>query len=224
MKKIILLTAIIAFSTATNSQGRKFIREKIQEWGSCKNVAMTLRGGDIALNGRNGWAGVGLPTAMTDRLSLFNQRDELIDDVVLTENGSWLILWGNNGVSSYGIPISLDNKIKEWNNENEVIFSITFNDNDDWIMISKSKFTASSNKILDWLKEGSEKYGMLWAAHLTNTGLVAIYEKGYRFFGDVPSDLRQKLNETKLDVFRLQFLNDGSYFIADMKGNYDYKM
>lgn len=211
-------------SPTTERAGRKFLRDKIKEWGECKNVAMTLTGGDVALQRVNGWAAQGAPTAMTDKLSELNSADKLIDDIVLTEDGSWLILWGNNGISSYGTPPSLFSKLEKWNDEKEVITSVTFNDNGDWIAITKNKFSASSDKILQYIKEGNDKYGQLWAAHLTNDGLVLCYKSGYRFLGNVPENLKKKLDETKMDVFRIKFLSDGSYFIADFNGNYAYNM
>lgn len=223
MKKALIFFLLLS-SLTSFGQGRKFLRDKIREWNECKNVAMTLTGGDVALKGKNGWAASGAPVSMTNKLSQLNDRNELIDDVVLTESGSWLILWGNNGVSSYGCPSSLDYKIKQWNIQGEVIYSITFNDNGDWIMISKEKYTASSSKIMDWLKEGESIYGELWAAHLTNTGLAVVYAKGYKFLGDVPYNLKDKLRETKIDVFRLKFLSDGSYFIANFNGEFEYYM
>ena len=113
MKKALLFFLLLS-SLTTFGQGRKFLKDKIREWNECKNVAMTLTGGDIALKGKNGWAASGAPVSMTNKLSQLNDRNELIDDVVLTESGSWLILWGNNGVSSYGCPSSLDYKIKQW--------------------------------------------------------------------------------------------------------------
>lgn len=223
MKKILLLSLICLLSGVTaQSQGRKFLRDKIYEWGSCKNVAMTLTGGDIALTGRNGWAASGIPKDMSARLSALNSSNELIDDVVITENGSWLILWGDNGASWRGCPAGLESKIHQWNNNKEVINSITFNDNGDWIMISDTKYTASDSDIMEWLKDGENDYGELWAAHLTNDGLAVVYERGYKFLGEVPDNLKEKLEETTIDVYRLKFLSDGAFFIADKKGRYDY--
>jgi hypothetical protein len=223
MKNRLLITLLVVLTTQISfGQARKFLHDKVSEWGSCKNVAMTLTGGDVALNGRNGWAGSGIPYSMSSKLSELNSRNELIDDVVLTESGSWLILWGDNGVSSYGCPTDLDFKIKQWNNNLEIINSITFNDNGDWVMISAEKYTASSSTIMEWLKEGENQFGELWAAHLTNTGLAVVYERGYKFLGDVPYNLKKKLEETSLNVFRLKFLSDGAYFIADKYGRYAY--
>jgi hypothetical protein len=223
MKKMIFLSLILVLAQQSSiGQTRQFLREKIAEWGSCKNVAMTLTGGDVALIERNGWAATGIPAEMTEELEMLNDKDELIDDVVLTEEGNWLVLWGNNGVTSSGVPRSLDDMIGQWNEEAEIIYSITFNDEGDWIMISADKYSASDAELMEWIGQGEQEFGELWAAHLTNTGLVVVYENGYKFLGDVPDNLVEKLKETDLDVFRLKFLSDGSYFIADKDGNYVY--
>lgn len=42
--------------------------------------------------------------------------------------------------------------------------------------------------------------------------------------GDVPDVLKQKLRETSIDVYRIKFLSDGAYFIADKEGHYSYYM
>jgi hypothetical protein len=204
--------------------GRKFLRDQISQWGECKNVAMTMTGGDVALYKKNGWAAQGAPKSMTEKFNELNEADRLIDDVVLTEEGNWLILWGNNGISSFGTPDGLYSKLKKWNQEKEVITSVTFNDLGDWIAITKKKYSASSEKIMKYIQEGENEYGEFWAAHLTNDGLVLCYERGYKYMGNVPENLKLKLKETKINVFRIKFLSDGSFFIADFKGNYDYNM
>ncbi len=213
-----------SYSAPTERAGRKFIRDQIEEWGECKNVAMTLTGGDVAIYKTNGWAAQGAPVAMTNKFKELNKTNNLIDDIVLTEKGSWLILWGNNGISSYGTPSGLFPKLQKWNDENEIITSVTFNDNGDWIAITKTKYSASSEKVMNYIRDGENKYGEFWAAHLTNDGMVLCFERGYKFLGNVPSNLKKKLEETKMNVFRIKFLSDGSYFIADFKGNYAYNM
>jgi hypothetical protein len=201
-------------------QNRSFVKDKIREWDECKNVAITMSGGSVVLKGKNSWAASGAPKAMTDRLTVLNERNVLIDDIVLTENGKWLILWGNNGIHSYGCPLSLDKKIRQWNSDKEVIYSISFNDKGQWIMISKNKVAASSSDILEWIQQGESEYGKVWAAHITNTGRAVVYSNGYKFMGEVPNNLLDKLKSTNLNVFRLKFLQDGSYFISDLEGKF----
>lgn len=212
----------ITISSQVNGQGRNFLKEQIETWGSCKNVAMTLTGGDVALYGSNGWAGSGIPIEMSKKLNELNEQNKLIDDVQITENGSWLILYGNNGLAWQGITYSLEKKLKEFNNRSETILSVAFNDAEDWIIIGTKNISASADNIYGLVEDGIKNYGGLWAAHLTNDGLVLCFEEGYKFLGNVPNTLREKLKITTLNVFRIKFLSDGAYFIADKNGKFDY--
>lgn len=47
---MVLMTSSI---TASAQDSRSVIRDQISEWGSCRNVTLTMTGGDLALNGRN---------------------------------------------------------------------------------------------------------------------------------------------------------------------------
>ncbi len=219
---VIVLIIMTLLAVDAYGQDRAFLRKKIQEWGECKNVAMTLTGGDLALYGDNGWAGTGLPSNLQNELNKLNDNDELIDDVQLTESGKWLILYGDNGIIWNDIPRSLELKLKELNGQGEVITSVTFNDNGDWIVVTTEFIVASTSEIYDFIEDGLQEYGQLWAAHLTDEGLVLCYSEGYKFLGEVPATLRKKLSETDIDVYRVKFLSDGAFFIADQNGKYDY--
>lgn len=222
MKKLVLIL-FVALANVCYGQGREFIRNAIKEHGECRNVAITQTNGDLMLYGKNGWAATGCPRDLTDALDELNEEGEYIDDVQLTENGNWLILVGNNGFQWNNIPYSLERKLREYNNDGEVVLSVTFNDNGEWIIISKDHYSTSNEEIRSWLKEGNEKYGMLWAACITDDAAVAVYAEGYRFMGNVPETLRSALRETDLDVFRLKIAGT-SWFFADKDGSYHYKM
>ena len=208
----------------TTENSRSYIKQQIEKWGECKNVALTLTGGDVAIYGGNGYAANGIPQGMLDKLQLLNQSDQLIDDLVLTESGNWMILYGDNGINSYGAPDRLFNKLTEWNSQREVITSVTFNDNEDWIAITETKYSASSPFIIEKIQEGEAKHGEFWAAHLTNDGMVLCFERGYVFWGNVPENLKKELRETTINVFRIKFLSDGTFFIADFDGRFSYFM
>jgi len=230
MKKIYFLLPIyfiVGLFNVTLSQGagsRTFIRNQITKWGECKNVALTMTGGDIALYGSNGYACDGIPYDMKIALQELNADNQLIDDVVLTESGSWLILYGNNGIKSNGAPQEMFSILKRWNENEEIITSVTFNDVGDWIAITNHKYSASSDYIIDLIHEGEDSFGEFWAAHLTDEGMVLCFEKGYKFTGSVPENLKTKLRETDINVFRIKFLSNGSYFFADKDGHYSYYM
>ncbi|MBR3408741.1 MAG: trypsin-like peptidase domain-containing protein [Paludibacteraceae bacterium] len=209
--------------SSVGSGSRAYIREQITKWGECRNVALTKTNGDLAIHGRNGWAGFGLPELLSTALTELNKDDKYITDVQLTENGNWIVLYGNNGFRWSGIPKSLEDKIRDYNARNEEVTSVTFNDSGDWIVITTEHYASSDANITAWLKEGAAEYGMLWAACVTEDGLVACYEKGYKFYGEIPSELRQRLSETDFDVYRIKIAGD-AYFFADKEGHFHYKM
>lgn len=213
-----------AQTTTSGVSSREYIRRTINEWGSCRNVAITSYGGDIALNESNAYAYKNIPDGLAESIKDLHDKGEYIDDIQLTEEGSYLILYGNNGVVWKGLPESLEDKIREYNENKEVITSITFNDDEDWIIVSTEHICASSTEIQDFIKEKMDEYGGLLAAHLTDDGLVLCYEKGYRFLGNVPEGLKQALRDCSWDVYRIKFTSQGSYFFADKKGRYQYNM
>ncbi|WP_251621219.1 hypothetical protein [Odoribacter lunatus] len=227
MKRIIhILELIILISISSNlsaQNSRAYIREAIEKWGECRNVAITKTNGDLALYGRNGCANAGCPANLSKAIRELNDDNKYIDDIQLTEEGSWLILFENNGFRWHDIPYSLEQKIRKFNNDSEVITSVTFNDAGDWVVVTTNYISSSDERIQNLLKEGMNKHGGLLTVCLTDDALVAVFEKGYRFFGDVPSSLKTAIEQTKLNVFRLKIAGS-SWFFANKKGNYQYNM
>jgi hypothetical protein len=218
--KIMVLVLFVLVSIGSYGQGRSYIKQQIREKGECRNVAITKTNGDLMLYGQNGCARSGCPNGLNNAITELNNDSEYIDDVQLTENGRWLILWGNNGFRWNDIPYSLERKLREYNSDGEVVLSATFNDAGDWIVITKNYFTSSDNRINDWLKQGNDKFGMLWAACVTDDAIVAVYSSGYQFLGNVPESLKTALGKTKLDVFRLKIAGT-AWFFADKDGDYE---
>ncbi|MBP3547803.1 MAG: hypothetical protein J6J64_03925 [Alistipes sp.] len=230
MKKI-FTTICLAFvaavmfmpAEASAQNSRYYIKDAIDEWGECRNVAITKYNGDIALYGRNGYSAQNIPDDLMDAIKELHERSEYIDDIQLTEDGNWLIIYGDNGLYYRGITKSLERAITDFHDDGETITSVTFNDDGDWIVISTEHIQASDSELQDWLGEGIEEYGQLWAACITEEAVVAVYEGGYKFWGDVPSSLKQALRESSLDVYRLKIAGS-SWFFADSDGNYHYNM
>lgn len=220
--KLLLFLGILALGTSLHAQERDYIRQKIQEWGRCKNVALTQASGDLAIYGKNGWAGIGIPPSLTNALNELNQADQLIHDVQLTEAGKWLILYGENGLKWNGIPYDLERKLREININMEEIISATFNDSGDWIIISSRQIATSADRVYEWIRESFGEYGQLKAAHLSEDGIALCYERGYKYYGNVPFSLRDKLQQTQMSVHRIKFLSSGAYFIADLQGRFAY--
>lgn len=222
---IALMTVFTVSLFAQNSRGRNYIKQNISELGGCRNVAITDTGGDLALNGKNDYAyTAGIPQALADALEKYHDDDDYIDDIQLTEDGEWLILVGKNGCQWSNIPSELESKLRQWNEAEETITSVTFNDDGDWIAVSTDHVASSSTDMDDWIKEGIETHGQLWAAHLTNDACVLCFENGYKFLGNVPQKLKDALKASKYDVYRIKFTKEGSYFFADQEGHYTFWM
>ncbi len=221
----ITLCAVLFCTTETMAQprNRNFIKECIAEYGSCRNVAITKYNGDVMLYGRNGWAAEGCPKGLTDALNDLNDDGETIVDVQLTESGDWLILYGDNGLRWSDIPQDLEDKLREWNADGETITSVAFNDSGDWVAICESYVSSSDEDIQEWMVEGMDDYGTVWAACVTEDAIVLVYESGYSYLGEIPSTLEDALYETDLDVFYLKIAGD-SWFMADKDGSYAYNM
>lgn len=225
MKRIIIiLSALVICVIASAQNSRDYIKNSMKSWGTCRNVAITDTGGDIALNYQNQYSYSGIPTGLANAIKSLHDKKEFIDDVQLTEAGNWLVLYGNNGVQWSNIPDDLEAALREFNNNREVITSATFNDNGNWILISTEHIRASSPNIYEWIQEGMDSYGALWAAHITNDGLVLCYEEGYKFLGNVSDKLKEALKSTRYNVYRIKFTSRGSYFFADKDGHYTYWM
>lgn len=223
IQKLLGIVMLLCTTIFVYGGNRSYIREQIQLHNECRNVAITEYSGNLMLYGRNGWAGSGLPSGLSTALNELNRDREYIDDVQITDGGSWLILYGNNGFRWSNIPYSLEQRIREWNSSNEVITSVTFNDAGDWIAVSQNYISASSQWIQDWLAQGCDDFGQLWAVCVTNDAMVAVYQNGYKFYGNVPQSLRDALDGETRDVYRLK-ISGTSWFYADSNGSYRYYM
>ncbi len=224
MKKFLSVSLVLLIATmSVSAQSREFIREKIKDYGSCKNVAITKTNGDLMLYGSNGYASNGCPADLNSALRELHDNSEEIQDVVLTENGSWLLLYGANGFRWNDIPSSLEAKITYFNDMSERIDCASFNDYGDWIVITENYYACSDEDCRSWLRDGEEEYGELWTACVTNDCVIAVYAGGFKFMGDYPSDLRKALTETSIDVFRLKVAGT-AWFFANKQGDYNYNM
>ncbi|MBQ9355871.1 MAG: hypothetical protein IJT98_01055 [Prevotella sp.] len=223
-KGLLLICALLMTATVINAQGREPLRRAIQRWGNCKNVAITRTNGDVALNGRNNYVVSAVPQELSSKLRELKRGGHLIDDVTLTENGNWVILWDTNDATwSSGLPQRLIDKINEYHRNGYVVRSITFNDNGEWVIVSDEYYSASSSALERWLQGGTENYGKLWTVAVTDNGAVAVYDRGFRYRGNVPEELKQALRETSYDVYRLKYAGS-SWFFADNEGNFRYNM
>lgn len=224
MKKFLITMAAIGLSLMSFAQsGRGFIREKIEKINECKSVAITEKNGDLMLYGRNKFYTNNCPNDLCAKLDRLRDKDVRINDVTLTNKGSWLVLYDRNGYASEGLPSDMREKLSDFNDNNEAILSATFNDDGEWIVITDEHYATSSSRLTEWIEDGVDEFGMILDACITDDALVAVFKEGYKYKGNYPDTLREKLRNTDLKVRRLKIAGN-CWFFSDRDGNYHYKM
>ncbi len=226
MKRILLFIVIMTAGFSSGiAQSRYFVKECIRNWGTCRDVAITDKGGDIAINGTNQFAHDGISKDLARQLQNLNDSSFYINDVQLSERGRWLISYGDGLMRWHKIPVMLKNCLYELIADRHAIQSVTFNDHSDWIVVYDGGLVRSSfSKMDDWAREGSQKHGTLRFAQINNEGMILAFERGYMYLGNVSQKLKDALREAKFDVTVIKFTPQGAYFFADGKGNSNYFM
>jgi len=225
MKRLLLL-AFIAFTciSVSSARSRLYINNCMQQWGYCRNVAITDKSGDIAL-GNNVCAYDKIPSELAKSIDNLNDSAYYIHDVQLTEKGRWFIRYGNGLLRWHKIPVLLKNAIYELIARGNVIQSVTFNDNSEWIVVyGNGEVRSSFIKMDDWVKNGKEKYGALRFAQINNEGMILAFERGYMYLGNVSEKLKEELRKADFDVTVIKFTPQGAYFFGDQKGNSKFYM
>ena len=211
-------------SYGSGGGSREFVRNHIEENGNCRIVSITKIGGDIVVCGDNNWAAKGCSRNITSKLQEISDDDERIIDVCLTELGRFVVLYGRNAASWNNIPSDMEYHLRRLNANDEELYSATFNDAGDWIVVGSEHYACSATWLKEWLAEGGREYGILRAATVSTDAAVAVYDGGYRFFGNVSEELKAALRETTCDV-RIIKIAGSAWFFADSTGyRYRYRM
>lgn len=216
---LLLVALVVAAGASAQTPSRDYLREQITRWNECRNVAITKTNGDVALYGASGSGYVckDVPPSLAKTLKKLHDENKFIDDVQLTENGKWIVLFGKNSIRYNGIPDDLKKAIMKAQKGGETITSVTFNDAGDWILITREYVRSGSDEMQSWLSAGAEDLGMLYAACVTDDAVIAVFEEGYRYYGEVPTDLLDALHESDIDVYRIK-LSGPAWFFADSTG------
>lgn len=198
---------------------RKFVKEHVAKYGQFRVCAMTKTGGDVVVCGKNNWASSRCSQDLTDTLQAIGDAGERITDVSLTERGRYIVLYGLNAASWNGIPSEMEHYLRKFHDNYEVLYSAAFNDAGDWIIVASEHFASSASWLNTWIDDGLKQYGKLLAATVTDDAAVAVFERGFKFFGNVPSEMKDELRKAGFDV-RIIKISGASWFFADKDGDY----
>lgn len=218
----VVVALLLAFG-ATAQNSRYYIKKSIEAWDTCRTVAISNYSGNAAITGHNSVAMQDLPEELSTLLKELNKSKSYIDDVQVTDDGMWIVLHGDGDISHSTLPESLESALCRFRDRGERITSVSFNDDGVWIIASERHVLASERRITEWLTAGFKEYGKLWSTCVTRRSIVAVYERGYRYLGDIPEDLKRALGRSRLNIYRLKIIDD-AWFFADKQGNYRYDM
>jgi hypothetical protein len=223
MKKITLLIASVAMVLSVQAQSsRECIKQTIVEQDQCTSVAITENNGNAMIYGRCEWAAQGCPNDLHETLFELHAANVELQDIHLTELGRWLVLYNDNQICSDLLYENLKQKIASCQMDNEKITTVTFNDSGSWIVITTEQISASSDELMDWLVDGCTKYGPVWTACVTDEAMIAVYESGFKFAGNVPEDLKDALRACESDVYTVKLSNSSWLFrCTDGHGAYN---
>lgn len=213
MKKSILFFASFAVALAIAAQSpRENIAQQIKASEECTSVALTEANGNAIIHRRNEWYAEGCPNAFTEALYDLQVRDVELQDIHLTELDRWLVLYDENKIASDLLYENLKQKIANCQEDGEKITTVTFNDNGYWVIITTKQISASNDDLMDWIKDGCEQYGQIWTACITNNAAIAVYESGFKYFGNIPEDLKEALRTCESDIYTVKVAGDAWLF------------
>jgi hypothetical protein len=224
MNRFFLLIASVAMATTMFAQSsRECIKQVIREKDECKSVAITQYNGDAMIYGHNGWAAQACPNDFTEALYELNTQKVEIQDIHITELGRWAILCNQHDVIYDLSYDNLKHKIATCQEDNEQITTITFNDAGDWILITTKQISASSDELMGWITDGCDKYGQVWTACITDDAAIVVYESGFKYYGNIPENLKEALRACESDVYTIK-LSGQSWFFRCTDGSGRYHM
>ena len=202
-------------------QGKRgYIRKFIDEREECRIVAITKEGGNVAVVGKNTSAVCGTyPNKLWDALKEISNAGHRITDVCLTDKGKWVVLFGKNGYRSDGLPEQMCNWLSRFHDDKEALLSATVNDRGDWAVISDKHFISSSTKIQNRLNEGMAECGNPLSVSITDDAGVAVFERGYYWWGNYTKDLRESIKKSDFKPSVIRMAGD-SWFYANESGKY----
>ena len=199
---------------------RRLLKEHIANNNNCRICAITQGGGNVVVCGKNNWASIGCSQLITEELQKVTDEGKLIVDVTLTEYDRFIAIYGDGTASWKGIPSEMEKFLRAYHDRFEDVLSVALNDDGAWILVTSDHFACSGAKLKSWIDEGQRQYGRLRAAALTADAAVAVFEDGFCFLGDVPSDLKDALKEAKFGVRNIKIAGSAWFFAVEDGNSY----
>lgn len=207
---------------------RESLRKAVKKYDKLNKGTLTLSSGSVIIFGSNGYGCTSeVPQEVKDKLKEINNARENIDDICLTEGGHFAIVY-NKGNSWFGtLSDELKEELRSLPNDAK-IKSITIDDNNNYIAIIQNgnitKILASSNEYKSFANSLKNKLGKPVSATLIKDGALFCFENGVDYFGTIPKNVADKLNEIDFTPEYVRLDYRGNYIFSMNTGRAKYKM
>ena len=201
----------------------------VNQWGELRTAAFNGRGAIVFRDGMK-FSSSNIPSACLEALKKKIGEGYKIKDIVVTPAGRWGFIYVNDRGGMEGVYLggnmfaSLSKKIDEFIDDGEEIECIAVNDNEDWFVLSSndrwSLYCTDGPARVDMLKSRKEKYGQLLYVHFSESVLLFRFATGYTWFGDLPTNVDEAIDNCTFPIQKIKFLDNGRFFFADGKGKF----
>lgn len=204
------------------------LTDAIKGWEQVRTGAITETGDGLVIYGSNGYQfqGCGSCTGIKDKVGNYNNERKRIADVAINKYGHYVIIYEKNGYGSNGLPSKFLDALSERNEDGDKILSVSLDDGDNWAYVTEKYFRASNQGDHDFMKEATDKFGMIKSVCITMKGIVVCCAKGIYFKG-VPKGVVDRILDMCNDGYYPQvvkFTDSGTCLITDGDRHYQYYM
>ncbi|MBP3843370.1 MAG: hypothetical protein J6E29_07015 [Prevotella sp.] len=208
-----------------NKYSRNSIRRAINEWEQCKTGTLSLEYGAVAIYGSNGYrATTTVDDDISTMLKSIHSRSMTIDDINILENGNYIVVY-NSGRSVWGkFPNHIENAINKINDGK--IFSAALSEDNYYFVVTENSLYTNSQVAAKFYNEQKEMMGQLYSVSTcgmgTNQGVIFCFEKGTCFFGYIPKNVAEAMDDYSGTVCFVKYNIRGDFLICSKAGGYSY--
>ena len=204
--------------------GRNQLRKSIKKWGECKNGALSLEHGAVALYGSNGYfCSAAVDDRISSKLKSINKSGGNVTDVNITENGDFIIVY-NSGKRWYGVlPSALKTALDRYSYGTQ-FKSISFNESGTYAITTSDGFESNNSVYQAFYDDNIGDFGELLSVNICGDGAVFCYSDKARYCGRIPDDVESAIRRFSHTANFVKFNKHGDYLICDKYGSYSYSI
>lgn len=201
----------------------------VKQWGQLSTAAFNGRGTIVFRDGVK-FSSSNIPSACLEALKKKIGEGYKIKDIVITPAGRWVFIYVNDQGGMEGVYRggdmfdSLGKQIDEFIDDGEEIVCVAVNDDEDWFLLTASNLwslnCSNVSERFDTLKARREKYGQLLYVHFSESVLLFRFASGYTWFGTLPTNVDEAIDNCTFPIQKIKFLDNGRFFFADGKGKF----